>query len=262
MSQLINNLKRIDAKATIDIITKRMKTLYEELKAAGIILEVKNTVNSLINVLISIRSVGKANCYGIFFEGTEGGSKNIDRLYRMTRFNLLRIDIRHIYRYVKKNIPEITVIPKKVAEYRNLENDLKILFLREYARENNLIFSGDICKSEWLVGAFDKYYISNVDVLPLTGLYKTQLKVIARTFRIAHLVKHANENKYWIEIKRELGIEGIPDEKLDGILSGIVDYRWEIKKMVSDLKVKEDLIERIRLAVESTELIRHTPIIF
>ncbi len=261
-STLISGLKRIDTKAAVDLITKRLKMLYEELNASGIILEVRNTINSFINIIVAVRCVGRNYCYGIYFEGSEGGSKNIDRLYRLTRFNLLRMDIRHIYRYIKRNIPEVTLTTKKPVKYINLENDLKVLFLREYARENNLILSEDICRSEWLTGAFDKYYINNADVLPLTGLYKTQLRVIARALRIAHLMKNTIENKYWIELKKDLGIESLPDEKIDAVLYGITDYRWGIKEITSDLNLDSDIVEKIRLVIETSDFIRHTPITF
>lgn len=261
-STLITGLKRIDAKTAIDFITRRLKTLYEEFDATGVIFEVRNTVNSFINILISVKCVGRGNSFGIYFEGREASSKNIDRLYRLVRFNLLRIDIRHIYRYIRRNIPDISLTGKKIVEYSNLEDDLKILFLREYARENNLLLSEDVCRSEWLTGAFDKYYIGNADVLPLTGLYKTQLKVIARGLRIAHLVKNANERKQWINFKKKLGIEDLPDDKIDAILHGITDYGWGIKEIMSDLDIDQKTIEKIMLVMETSEFIRRSPITF
>jgi len=257
---LLRDINRLDPNTTINRIVRGVKIVYEEMGANGILVNVKNTLSSFINIIIAIRTAGRSNCYGIYFEKPHSNIKNIERIYTLSRFNLSRLDIKHVYKYVIKNMPDLGFSRRlsKITKHE-IENDIELLVLRFYAKKNNYLLCGDLDRTRWLTGAFSRYLTGSVDILPLTSVYKTQLKLIAKRLRIAHLAKNAEEPREWLEFKREIGIENIPDEKIDAILYGF-DNNWTIKQIADDLEIDEDIIRKIRTVVDSTDIIRHLPL--
>lgn len=256
---LLKEIGHFDPDTIINRIMRGIKVIYEEMKAEGILVNVKNTLSSFINIILIVKTIGRSSCYGICFEQPRIRIKNIERIYRLSRFNLSRLDIKHVYKYIKRNIPDLGYQPtSKRVKFHNLNSEIELLFLRYYAQENNYILCGDIERTRWLLGAYDRYLAGSVDILPLTGIYKSQLRIVARKLRIAHLAKDADEPAGWLYYKKKRGLD-IPDEKIDAILYGF-DLNWTIDKIAKDLDTDQDIVRRIREIVDSANIFRHLPL--
>ncbi|PCN51279.1 hypothetical protein B6U99_00620 [Candidatus Geothermarchaeota archaeon ex4572_27] len=259
-AKLVKSVSNIDPDAAIDRIVREMRAIYSEVGADGILVNVKNTLSSFINLVIAIRVAGRSKCYGIYFEKPHENFKNIERMYVLSRFNLSRIDIKHIYRYVARNMPDLG-LPKQALKsiQKGIEEGVEMLFLRLYASENNYILSGDIEKTRWLTGAFSRHLLGSFDVLPLASIFKTQLRPIARRLRIIHLAKNADEPSEWVEFKRRLGIEDVPDEKIDAILYGL-ESNWSTEEIASDLEIDENIVVKLKEVVQSATVLKKLPL--
>ena len=72
--------------------------------------------------------------------------------------------------------------------YANLKPRIRMIINYLVANENNYIVAGTGNKSELLYGYFTKYGDGGVDILPIGGLYKTQVKQIAKYLDIDNRV--------------------------------------------------------------------------
>ncbi len=67
----------------------------------------------------------------------------------------------------------------KYIAYARVKNRMRAAALFYYSELNNHLLVGSINKSEWLTGFFVKYGDGIADIMPLSDLYKTQVKEIA-----------------------------------------------------------------------------------
>jgi len=259
VSTLIKEIKKVNYKLLLDVLTRKFKSAYEVFEAEGVLLKVDNTVPSLINVVIAVRSIGRSNCYVIHFSTRHSNLKNIHRLHTYGKFNFSQVDINHIYRYLKRNIPDLGY--KSLKREPMIDDDIKALFMRHYARKYNFIVSGDIDKSEWITGSFSKYYAGCSDILPLTGIYKTQLKSLSRALRVSHLMKNTEEPRHWSMFKNSFKRVAITDEKIDAILYGL-EKDWSISDIADDIQISKSVVKTIRDNVEKSYYFRNSPITF
>lgn len=259
MSTLIREIKKVNYKLLLNVLTRKFKSAYEVFDADGVLLKVDNTVPSLINVVIAVRSIGRSNCYVIHFSTRHSNLKNIHRLHTYGKFNFSQIDLQHIYRYLKRNIPDLGY--RSLNKEPSIGDDIKALFISHYARKYNFIVSGDIDKSEWITGSFSKYYVGCSDILPLTGIYKTQLRSLSRALRVSHLIKNTEEPAYWSAFKNGFRDVALNDEKIDAILYGL-ERDWSIDDIASDLQLSKNVVKAIRDRLEKSYYLRNSPITF
>ncbi|MEE8449450.1 MAG: NAD+ synthase [Thermodesulfobacteriota bacterium] len=92
------------------------------------------------------------------------------------RFSLKveRVDLSGIYDQLVKLFPDDAVIPRS-----NIKPRLRMISLYYFANLLNYLVVGTGNLSELKVGYFTKYGDGGVDILPLGGLYKTQVRKLA-----------------------------------------------------------------------------------
>ena len=147
---------------------------------------------------------------------------------------------------------------KGLALYR-IKHRIRSSILFYYSELYNYLFVGTSNKSEWLTGFFVKYGDGIADIMPLIGLFKTQVNDIALYLNIDnHFIKKAPSPDL---------IPGITDKdmlkisyrKLDLVLAGLERNITEDKiARISGATTEE--IERVRSMTAKSENLRTWPI--
>ncbi|MFC1646365.1 NAD(+) synthase [Candidatus Omnitrophota bacterium] len=107
--------------------------------------------------------------------------------------------------------------------FANLKPRLRMVALYYFANKLNYLVAGTGNKSEALVGYFTKYGDGGVDILPLGGLLKTEVRALAKE----------------LEVPKEV-IERIPTAGL-----------WQGQTDESELGIKYEDLDQIIIAIES-----------
>jgi len=149
-------------------------------------------------------------------------------------------------------------ILKRANAYYRIKHRLRMVLLYSYAERENLLVVGTANKTEFLTGFFVKYGDSAADIMPLSPLYKTQVRQLAEFYHVPErIINKAPSPDLIPGITDEFAI-GIPYEKLDLILLGL-DTKITMKEIAAKTDVKQETVEYVKELVRRSEHMRTPP---
>jgi|SRR5829696_3409723 NAD+ synthase len=136
----------------------------------------------------------------------------------------------------------------------NLKPRLRMLALYHLANTKGLLVAGTGNKSELLAGYFTKYGDGGVDILPLGGLYKHEVRTSARELGVpVAITEKAPSAGLWVDQTDEVEM-GIAYDELDTILEAI--------ERGDAASFRTEQGARVQQMIADSEHKRHTPPIF
>jgi len=135
-----------------------------------------------------------------------------------------------------------------------------VLLYHEANRLKRLVVgSGD--RSELLIGYYTKYGDGGADLLPLGGLFKTQVRELAKFLGVPQkIATKPSSPRLWAghTVEAELGMSY---DVIDPILHGLVDLGMTEQKIAKELGIPLDMIKKIRRMIKNTEHKRRMPLV-
>ncbi|MFQ6051344.1 MAG: NAD(+) synthase, partial [Candidatus Hydrothermarchaeota archaeon] len=160
-----------------------------------------------------------------------------------------RIDLTPLYDKFLEILPEDDLIAKS-----NLKPRLRMITLYYFASVYDYLVCGSGNKSELMVGYFTKYGDGGVDLLPLGGLYKTQVRKLAKVLEIpGEIIEKPPSAGLW-EGQTDEEELGITYENLDRILKAIEEEKLE--------KIEEKDVDNVKEMIRKSDHKRKMPEIF
>ncbi len=160
-----------------------------------------------------------------------------------------KIDLTSLYDKFLEILPDGDLMAKS-----NLKPRLRMVTLYFFANANGYLVCGSGNKSELTVGYFTKYGDGGVDLLPLGGLYKTQVRKLARMLGIPKEIIEKSPSAGLWEGQTDEGELGITYESLDKILRAMDEEKFE--------KIEKKDIENIKEMIKKSDHKRKMPEIF
>jgi len=150
-----------------------------------------------------------------------------------------RVDLSPVYDALLKVLPDPTGLP--VA---NLKPRLRMATLYFFANKENRLVVGTGNKSEIMMGYFTKYGDGGVDILPLGGLLKRQVRELARELGIPpRIIAKPPSAGLWAGQTDE-GELGITYDQLDQVLTAL--------ESGEALNFDPQLVDRVRCQIAAT----------
>ncbi|MBU1782050.1 NAD(+) synthase, partial [bacterium] len=136
----------------------------------------------------------------------------------------------------------------------NLKPRLRMLILYYFANSLNYLVAGTGNKSEIMAGYFTKYGDGGVDILPIGGLLKTEVRALAKEFNLPKKVlEKAPTAGLWPEQTDEDEL-GLTYHDLDEILK-----RLESNEITN---LPQKLVIKVKKLVEISQHKRMLPLVF
>ncbi len=143
--------------------------------------------------------------------------------------------------------------------YIRIKNRLRAAILFYYAEINNYLLVGTANKSELLTGFFVKYGDNIADIMPISGLYKTQVKSIAKHLDIPERIINKEPSPDLAGGLTDQDILSLPYWQLDIILAGIENnFSFDLISEIAQTTVGD--VERISDIIHESEWLRQPPI--
>lgn len=131
----------------------------------------------------------------------------------------------------------------------NTKARIRMIILYNFANTHNALVMGTGNKSEISLGYFTKYGDSGVDILPIGGLYKTEVKELAEYLKLPMQIIDKVPSAELFEGQTDEQELGASYEKIDEILKNIRKGK----------KVSGKLAEKIKKRMKATEHKRCLP---
>jgi len=141
---------------------------------------------------------------------------------------------------------------------RVLRRRLLALATQSFADRSNLLIAVDVNRTDFLIGAFDQRVASSCDLLPLVGLFKTQVDQLASFLGADYVGLSSSQTD---EATSRAGL-GYPT--LDLVLWGVVDHGMDRGKVASRLSIPTTAVNHVyhlHLLSEFSRNFPHFPVL-
>jgi len=126
----------------------------------------------------------------------------------------------------------------------NLRARIRANIIYYYANLKNYLVLGTSDKSEYSIGYFTKFGDGSADLLPISKLYKTQLREFAKILGVPNnIITKKSSPNLWKEHIAEEEL-GITYEEIDSILY-CLEKRLSVDDIVKQTEIKKESVEKI-----------------
>ena len=218
-----------------------LKNAVSRNKADGVIFGLSGGIDSVSVAYLSAKIFGKKALALVMPDSTVSPSNETgDALKVVGELGLdyKLIDIAVIHKIYSNHLE-----PDERA-LGNLRARIRSNIIYYYANLKNFLVLGTSDKSEYSIGYFTKFGDGSADLLPISKLYKTQLREFAKMLAVPNnIITKKSSPNLWKEHIAEEEL-GITYEEIDSILY-CLEKRLTVDEIVKKTEIKRESVEKI-----------------
>ena len=218
-----------------------LKNAVSQNKADGVIFGLSGGIDSTVVAYLSARIFGKKALALVMPDSTVSPSSETGDALKVVGelgldYKLIDIDVIH-------KIYSNHLEPDEQA-LGNLRARIRANIIYYYANLKNYLVLGTSDKSEYSIGYFTKFGDGSADLLPISKLYKTQLREFAKMLAVPNnIITKKSSPNLWKEHIAEEEL-GITYEEIDSILY-CLEKRLSVNEIVKQTEIKRESVEKI-----------------
>ena len=256
MNDILNKIIEQDYSKISNKIQNSLRQKLQEIKSNGVIFGLSGGVDSVVTAYLCANSI-KDNTMALILpdskispkEETEDAIRVVDELglnYRLLDINLIHGS------YAKNLEPDDKALGNLSARIRK-----NIIYY--YANAKNLTVLGTSDKTEHLIGYFTKFGDGAADLLPISSLYKNQVRGLAKYFGVSDsIIKKKSSPNLWKNHFAEIELDA-SYEQIDCVLYCIFDEKISIDETVKRTAIDKNTVEKIYNLYKKSKHKRITP---
>lgn len=210
----------MDASLAYSTITKFITREVSERNSEGVVVGLSGGLDSSVAATLAVKALGPTRVFGLVLPDYGSFSnpraiKDAVSIANALRIKYKLIDVGRAKSYLAKQLPR-----DRLAR-GNLTARLRMCVLYYYAAIRKLIVLGTSDRSELELGYFTKYGDGAADILPIGGLYKTEVRELGKYIQVPYrILKKKSTPGLWKGQSAEAEI-GLTYEVVDQILSDL-----------------------------------------
>lgn len=208
-------------------------------------------VDSSLAAVLAKKAVGRNRLLCLLLPCGSSPQDWRDSQLMVRKFNLRSrtVNIKPVYDLLCKLLP-----PGNKKTVGNIKSRLRMLVLYHFANRMNYLVAGTGNKSEIMVGYFTKYGDGGVDILSLAGLFKKEVRRLAKEMGVPQgIIDKPPTAGLWVGQTDE-GEMGISYNQLDDILSRLEANRRQT--------VPAPIVAKVKRMIESSQHKRQVAAVF
>jgi NAD+ synthase len=253
-------IPKLDCDKVVDSITRRLRMYLANAHRESGILGLSGGIDSSVVAYLTARALGPERTFIYLLPTDATPQADIKDALRVIKGLSIPNGNWETIRF-EKVLEAFEGILGKAAnlERGNITARTRMIILHNKAAIHKGLVIGTGDKSEVLMGYFTKYGDAGVDILPIAGLYKTQVRQVASYLGVPErIIKKPPSPNLWPSQTAE-GELGIDYETLDTILHLRFDRRMGDGEVSRASGIPSDVVERVLSRVKMTQHKRHLP---
>jgi NAD+ synthase len=218
-----------------------LKNSVSQNKADGVIFGLSGGIDSTVVAYLAARIFGKRALALVMPDSTVSPSNETSDALKVVgelELDYKLIDINVIHKVYSNHLE-----PDERA-LGNLRARIRANIIYYYANLKNFLVLGTSDKSEYSIGYFTKFGDGSADLLPISKLYKTQLREFAKILGVPNnIITKKSSPNLWKEHIAEEEL-GITYEEIDSILY-CLEKRLTIDEIIKKTEIKKESVEKI-----------------
>ncbi|MEM4389666.1 MAG: NAD+ synthase [Candidatus Micrarchaeia archaeon] len=229
-------------------LVRQLRAYAESTGRARGVVGLSGGLDSSVTACLVARALGADNTIGMLLPGRATRAvdeRHARQVARMLGIKLMRASVARAVDVLKAQLADNALRPMTRIDEGNLTARARMACLYNVAARAGGLVVGTGDRSEILLGYFTKYGDGGVDVLPLGGLFKSQVRALAEHFGLPRaIVQKPPSPNFWLGQTAEEEL-GASYEEIDAILWALFEKKWGEKKTARALGVKEWLVRRV-----------------
>lgn len=234
---------------TANKIIKFIKNTVNNACFSKVVLGLSGGVDSATSFYIAVKALGKVNIHvGIFPYGDLNKSATNDAILLTNKLDLPKPNIHTID--ISSYVDPIVSSDSGMDNLRrgNIIVRIRMILLYDLSKKYKALVVGTENKSEKMLGYYTRFGDEASDIEPITGLYKTQVKQLARYLQIPEKIINKSPTAGMWNGQTDEGEFGFTYEDADRVLNlhEIGKNKEEIIQTGIDRKVVDLVIKRLK----------------
>jgi len=243
MLVLSDKFLKLDYGNLIKKITAFISNEVKSRKKAGVVIGLSGGLDSSVCLVLAWRALQGNRIIGLIMP-EKGLTPETDIQNAKTLAKKLNIRYKEINIERGKKIL-LNGLPKDRLSAGNFSARLRMSLLYYYAAIHNFLVLGTADRSELMIGYFTKFGDAGADMFPIGGLYKSQVKLLAKELQLPEkIIQQPSSPRFWKGqlAEREIGLSYDDIDKiLDSYLKkNLNDCQLDKKK----IKLVTDMIKK------------------
>ena len=243
MLVLSDDFLKLDYEKVIKKITAFISNEVKSRKKAGVVIGLSGGLDSSVCLVLASRALQGNRIIGLIMP-EKGLTPETDIQNAKTLAKKLNIRYKEINIERGKKIL-LNGLPKDRLPSGNFSARLRMSLLYYCAAIHNFLVLGTADRSEFMIGYFTKFGDAGADMFPIGGLYKSQVKLLAKELQLPEkIIQQPSSPRFWKGqlAEREIGLSYDDIDKiLDSYLKkNLNDCQLDKKK----IKLVTDMIKK------------------
>jgi NAD+ synthase len=243
-------MKVLNAEETKELLIRLLKTSFAAAGFGRAVIAMSGGVDSSVSCTLTVNALGKEHIYplllpyGSLNDAGVSDAREVITTIGIPKEHITIIDIAPLVD------PIISLDPFMDNVRRgNVMARVRMILLYDHAKKRNALVVGTENKTEHLLGYFTRFGDEASDIEPLRGLYKREVRALARELGIpGHIITKAPSAGLWEGQTDEVEF-GFTYEDADTILSLIIDEKRSIDEVAAvgyDRVTVEKVVKRMK----------------
>lgn len=210
-----------------------------------VVIGLSGGIDSSVSCVLSIRALGSKNVYvGLFPYGELNKQERKDAKILINELDLPPKNMTEVD--IKPLVDAIIIIDPQMDDLRkgNIMVRTRMILLYDLSKKYQALVMGTENRSEYLLGYFTRFGDEASDLEPLRGLYKTQIKQLAKYIGVpSNIIEKSPTAGMWQGQSDEEEL-GFSYENADKILHLYFDLHKK-KEEIFDLVQSKEIVEKV-----------------
>ncbi len=246
--ELREKLLAIDYERAAGAIEAFIAEKVSESGARGVVIGLSGGVDSSVTATLCVRALGSERVLGLVMPTGFTPKQDVEDAEWLANWLGIRwrkIMIDPIVETFAAQMGRNAQSPELKIPFANLRARIRMALLYFHANEENLIVVGTGDRSEALIGYYTKYGDGGVDLLPIGGLYKSQVRRLAVHLGIPERIAFKPSSPQLYPGHRAVDEIPLDYDILDVVLALLFDERRDIDEASREAGVPRKVVERV-----------------